>query len=492
MQEIDLVRQLVELAVTSGRSHQSAQTSFVHYCHYQLDEKVNHTIPIYENILFALALIRMQTVDNVNEAKKIVGKILAFQNPETGNFPNYLHEFPVCYDRYACVHLLPPLFWMLKGFQKVLGKDLVDAIKGAATRSLEYCSDEKSFESAPFQVAIKIASANAAYGLLWKNKAWQKRGEAWLEELRKSSESEDFGTWYSPEYIAETLIGLQMVYEKISESPWTFFWKRLSECWFRPARCYIGPPVKVMQWRSEPQPTLYDLYLGDFTGGYPYHAFIDHPFQLQGALVRSVEDGLDAPDLPLNIEGNVAGHTWTMRQTESYGQSAIETRAPLPSELKKGFHHFRLVWGDCNRIHSFSCQGGFFSGMAYEEVEGGWDLTFTLGEDVSLLDRHHDQELCFYIDQHEALEITVNDKKATTFNFRDDIHIKSDGMHFSLKFVFVEGDARMMGHIHPGNRPAQLDLKGDHRFSAYDWEIYLRTVRRYTPCQVKVEVRLFS
>ena len=103
--EIDLVRQLVELAVTAGRSHQSPQTSFVHYCHQKMDETVNHTIPPYENILFALALIRMQTVQNVNEGKEIISKILDFQNPETGNFPVYLHEFPLCRDRFMSVHL---------------------------------------------------------------------------------------------------------------------------------------------------------------------------------------------------------------------------------------------------------------------------------------------------------------------------------------------------------------------------------------------------
>ncbi|NGX58659.1 MAG: hypothetical protein K940chlam3_01567 [Chlamydiae bacterium] len=490
MEEIDLVRQLVELAVTSGRSHQSPQTNFVQYCHQSQDEGVNHTIPVYENVLFALALIRMQTVADVNEAKEIIGKIVGFQNLETGNFPTYIHEYPVCRDHYVCVHLLAPLYWVLKGFKKVLGKELIDQITTSMKLSLDYCSKDENFEKAPFQIAIKIAAANVVYGKLWKDKKRQERGKKWMEELRQVSEADDFGTWYSPVYIAETLIALQMVYEKISKSPWTKFWKMLSQTWFQPARCYIGPPVKLLQWRSEPQPTLYDLYLGDFTGGYPYHSFIDHPFQLQGALVRSIEDQLEEPKMPFKVEGDVAGHTWCVKQTESYGYSVIDSGAMLPPELKEGFHHFRMVWGDENRIHSFSCQGGFFTSMTHEEVDGGVDLSFVLAEDIELLDRKKGQELCFFLDQHEGLDITVNDKKATTFNFNNKIRFKSDQMDFTMKFIFEDGDARMMGHIQPGNRASQVDLKGDNRFKAFDWEIFLRTVRRYTSCQIKVEIRI--
>ncbi len=96
MEEVDLVRQLVELAVTSGRSHESPQTLLVHFCHEKQGESVNDTIPVYENLLFALALLRMQTVSNILEAKTLFGKILAFQNLETGNFPRYIHEYPAC------------------------------------------------------------------------------------------------------------------------------------------------------------------------------------------------------------------------------------------------------------------------------------------------------------------------------------------------------------------------------------------------------------
>ena len=104
-EDVDLVRQLVELAVTSGRSHQSPQTSFVHWCHTRGDETVNHTIPLYENFLFCLALMRMRTQQNITEAKEILARLLAFQ-AEDGNYPVYLHEYPLCRDRYNGAQIL--------------------------------------------------------------------------------------------------------------------------------------------------------------------------------------------------------------------------------------------------------------------------------------------------------------------------------------------------------------------------------------------------
>jgi len=487
MEEIDLVRQLVELAVTSGRSHQSSQTGYVHYCHQKLDESVNHTIPPYENILFALALIRMQTVQNITEGKLLIDKILNFQDPESGNFPIYLHEYPHCRDRFMAVHFLAPLYWVLKGFGKVLGDDLKAKIQASVKLIISYAGDH--VEKAPFQIAIKVAAGEAAFGRLWSEKDLEKRGLDRLEALRKASESPDFGTWFSPTYIGETLIALQMIYDNISHSPWKSFWSLISQTWFRPACTYIGVPVKLLQWREEPQPTLYDLFLGDFAGGYPYHAFIDQPFQLQGALVRDHDEHLDPVTYPMTIKGEVAGHPWIIHQETHYAYTLIDAGAPVPPELKKGFHYTRVVWGDRNRIHSLSCQGGNFTSMKHEVVEGGVDLTVWLAEDPDQIDREKSHEVRFFVDQHEGLDITVQGKKATTFNFREEVAIKSPGLTCTLSFELIEGDARMMGHIQPGNRPSQVDLKGENRFNAYDWEISLRTIRRYTPCQLKIALR---
>ncbi len=53
-------------------------------------------------MLFALALLRSRTTENILEAKAIVDNLLHFQlkeGPSAGNFPKYLHEYPNCKQR---------------------------------------------------------------------------------------------------------------------------------------------------------------------------------------------------------------------------------------------------------------------------------------------------------------------------------------------------------------------------------------------------------
>ncbi|MCB1148869.1 MAG: hypothetical protein KDK48_01780 [Chlamydiia bacterium] len=484
-EDVDLVRQLVELAVTSGRSHQSPQTSFVHWCHTRGDETVNHTIPLYENFLFCLALMRMRTQQNITEAKEILARLLAFQ-AEDGNYPVYLHEYPLCRDRYNGAQILVVHYWILKQFGAVLGKELKEKLHASAEALLERYREDKG----PFHIAVKVAGSLIAFGRLLKKREMEERGNSLLESLREESFEENFGTWYSPTHSAEALVGLTMVYDQVSASPWSHFWETLTKLWFPKARCYAGPALKVLQSRFEPEPTLYDLFLGDFSGGYPYHAFFDHPFQLQGALVHDSVDKLALPEKPFEKTGILAGHQWLMHQEEEFAWTAMEAKGSVPPELKKGYHHFRLLWGDQNKIHSLSCQGGRISRFEFEKVEGGVDLVATFGEDPEFAGRDKAEELCFYVDRHEGFEIFVWDKKATTFEFGDVLTLKGPGLKARMQFELEEGDGRVQGHIMPSNRPAQTELKGENRFEAYDWKIALRTIRRSGPCKVRVRVRV--
>jgi len=488
-EEIDLNKQLVELAVTAGRSHQSSQTRFVHYCHHQKDEGVNHTIPLYENALFALALMKMHTAQNINEGKALLLKLLPFQAPD-GNFPAYLHDFPTPLDRYAGIHLLPVFQAVLKEFSKVIGSDLKAPLEESAVKLLEYSL--KNSESAPFHIAVKIAASAKAFGKMLERKEWEKEGEARMEALRKDSEAMNFGSWYCPDYIAETLIALQMLYPKISESPWKSFWEYLSKTWFPPARCYSGPAIKQLQWKRESQPTLYDLFLGDFTGGYPYHSLIDHPFQLQGALVSPVQEELKTVEAPKTFTGEVSDQKWIVRHEPGYAYSAIETPYPIPPEMKKGYHPFKMVWGDRNIIHSLVVQGGKFTNFDFEEKEGGCDLIYILDEEIDTGKRDPVYEVQLFCDKQEGVEFFVHDRKATTFAFDQPIKVATPDKTFSIEFKQEGGEGRFFGHIMPGNRPSQVNLKGKHRFDAYDWQILLRTVKRETACQIRVVIRVLD
>ncbi len=69
------------------------------------------------------------------------------------------------------------------------------------------------------------------------------------------------------------------------------------------------------------------------------------------------------------------------------------------------------------------------------------------------------------------MKILVEGEPSTTFQMGEQVTI-SDG-DFNLELIF-EGKGRLTGHIHRGNRPGQLLAKGESRFDAHDWHLFLR------------------
>lgn len=489
----DKTRQFIDLAITAGRIRQSPQTGYVHHCHFAKDEGLNDTIPLYENFLFALALLRTRTSDGMAEAKEFLSKLLCFQNMEEGdfkgNFPIYLHEYPQCKDRFTGTSLLLPIFWILKNFGVVLGNDLKQRLIKATEAILSHALRMHKVKPAPFMMALKMAAACKGLGELWQDSSLQKEGEDMLAALKDETEAVDFGSWFSPVQLGETLTCLQMAYSQISQSPWKNFLTIAAEYWHQYVCCYIGPAVKVGQWGDEPQTTMLDFYESLFFETYPYRAFVNQVIHLQSALVQPTTDILPKMSYPFIKEGKVADFKWRIVQEEGFGYSAIQ-KSVLPNPaMEKGFHPFYLSWGDRNRTFSFVYQGGNCTFVDYEVVSDGLDFIFYLSEPVQTDDREKSREITFYCDRHEDLKIMVKEQTATTFQLEDKVTIEDNRMSISLVFRHEDGDGRFLGHIMPVNRLAQLNNKGDQRFTVFDWQVSLRSVRRYTPCRIRAELR---
>src|SRR5262249_29994822 len=151
---------------------------------------------------------------------------------------------------------------------------------------LDYSLKIHADKPAPSQIAIKLGAAAKALGSFWQNKALENEGEKILNLLNEQS-----AQWGCPVYLGEILTALQMVYPKLSASPWKSLWKYLGEVWYHPSCSYIGPGMKEFQDGFEPQPTLLDLYMGYFSKVFSNRAIANHqPFLLQGALIQSADD----------------------------------------------------------------------------------------------------------------------------------------------------------------------------------------------------------
>lgn len=443
-----------ELALQAGRTRQQPQTGYVH-CHYQDLNSVPLTIPTLENFLFALALLQSKTAEQMTEAKELLEKLLHFYKE---GFPVYLHEYPHCSDPLLCIKLLAPLYWIQKGFNTVLGQSLREQLVTVSKALL----DKSLTEEAPYHLALRAAAAAIAFGRLYGDVAMEKRGESLLQELQGEGKNP---TWEMPDRIAHMLVGLQMVYSDLSNSPWRAFWEYIGTTWSSQIGAYVGAPLKIFQDGYEPQVTPYDLYMSYFSGVVPKRLFKETPVHLHGALIQPHEAKLSSDEAKSVVK-------------------LLKEAQPANPGRGKGYIPWRLVWGTPDRVHTLECQGGNIETII-EDKEG---LLMELGPLPDPDDRKRNRELVFYLDNHPEAKVLVNGRPATVFYPGDQLIIKSGDLEVGMKVHLYEGAGEFVGHLSHGNRPSQLRTKGEGRFDAYDWQIALRTVRRQEPCKLRLEM----
>lgn len=486
---MEKIRKLIDLAVGTGRKLQSPQTGFIHYHPHAEEKEQHHTIPIVENALFALALFRTRTAENVTEAKGLIDRLLYFQNQShesLGNFPIFLHDYPQCKDRYLGIQLLPPFFWILNQFQQVLGTDLKSRLEKSARLLLEYCLKAHADKPAPPHISVKLGASAKALGALWQKKDLEAEGERILNSLIN-----DRSLWGCPAHLGEMVAALQMVYPRLSDSPWSNLWNYLGQVWHVPSCSYTGPALRDYQEGFEPQPNLFDLYMGYFSNAFSNRSVANYqPYLLQGALIQPVEEELPLMQYPMEFQGILSDHKFRIRQTPQITYALVERKEGWNQAQDKSFHPLKILWGSPQRAHTFVCQGGNHHSSSFVADADKIQLSLVLGDVIQVEDREKNREVAFYLDLADETSMTVNDIQATTFLIGDEIKISSPPISLELKFKIEEGEGHFMGHFMRGNRPSQVSLKGEKRYNAFDWQIFLRTVRRSDRCRIGVQITI--
>ena len=128
------------LALAAGRKRQSPRTGFVH-C-FPGDERIADTIPIYENVCFALSLFRQKTSESVLEGRSLLERLLAFQGKD-GNFPVYLHEFPKCRDASMSLKIAPLFVQIMRRFGSLLGAELKENMARSIELAIQFAADKE-------------------------------------------------------------------------------------------------------------------------------------------------------------------------------------------------------------------------------------------------------------------------------------------------------------------------------------------------------------
>lgn len=237
---IDLYRKILDVALQSCRLHQSKVTGFVH--------DTPETISLYTNALFALALLRQKTQESIQEAKFVLDRFLSFQN-ESGNFPEYMHDFPVCRNHQNAAKMLLPLRIIQKEFAHILGE--------ALSKKLNHSIDSATAFSQQYP--------------------------------KKSERSEEM----APKALGELIVEKGTTPELL---------KLLSQTWHAPSKKYCGKAA-VNQVGFSPEITLYDYILGYFSEC-PNEAILRPQFAaIQAALLPAQKAILDAGDTkPYHIQ----------------------------------------------------------------------------------------------------------------------------------------------------------------------------------------------
>lgn len=451
----DLLRKLIDLAVSAGEKRFSLQTEYIHLKYNALSEDVHYPIPVLENLLFALALFRTRTIENMTRGKLQLEKILYFQGHD-GNFPIYLHEYPDCKDHYLSLKLIPAIYWILKSFGQVLGNDLKLKTENALLQLVTYSLKLLNDRNPPFFMLFRIAASVVAVGKLLNLRELQSERIRQLENF-----TENKLTHFEPKHLAEIIISLQMVDSDFIEGLQPSLWKQLFDLFDPHFNTYIGPLSS--QDGFEPEVTLYDIFMGYFSGRLSKRSLKDNPLHLHAALIQPRNEGLQ-------LDFSRSEHKNYLYYTDS--------------------KVFKLVWGSTERLHTLCIEGGNIKDLQFSEKNNQLEFIFNLGDIPELEDKEMSREIVFYFDIAEKCHFTVDGVRANTFQINEEVKVDTDGLKFGLKFDLVSGAGQFLGHFMRGNRPSQIATKGQNRFAAFDHQIFLRTIRRDQGCKVRAILTL--
>lgn len=470
------IKGLIEKAIEAGRHFQSPQTGYIHFFPHQKQGDPYHAIPLYENFLFALALLRSKMHENINEAKVVVTNLLHFQHPK-GNFPVYLHEYPACRDSLGGIDILAPLYWTIKHFGHVLGGDLRAKLDDSIQRLIQYGLTQHQEYPMPYSMAARFAAGLVAVGRLQKNEEWVAGGNLMLGQLAEEREA-----WCSTEYLSDLLIALQMAdINFFAEERWQPLKDYIVNTWNQDVCAFVGPGVRELQLKQEPKPNLYDLFMGTFFGTFAHRCEALDIYHLQAALIQPIDPvQLKPAD---STEGTYKGQKWV-----SFSSMALLEKRVSQVSLENTYSPLKIVWGDSKFAHTFVCQGCKCSTIEYQVKENGCELFLDLDREIDLQDKEKQREINFYFDFHPDYEIHVDGFTATTFEFGQAVTLELGDHKISLNFEVVDGSGQFLGHISHGNRPSQALHNGDLRFEAYDWNLFVRTIRRDPRVRIKVAV----
>lgn len=363
----EIHRELNDLAVSSGRALQSKETGFVH-SFYGKTEAPHQAISVEDNLLFALSLCRLKTMDGVQEGKGLLEKILAYQSAQ-GFFPTYLHEFPFCYDRHNGATFLPVLKAIYHHFHHVFGSEMSEKLKVAIDRL--YTATLAELPQMALQNRIRL-------------------GQDDVEKLLQHPSR------FNPKHLGEALSGAE------GESANRLFsW--MKGLWHSKFCGYAGPFESIRFCKGQPSITLYDLYMAADDGVIPSRFCRSN--LLKAALLFPNDLKATEVDIPFMKIGPNSSFSWTGTNYPfafQWGDAEHPAHLILSTDQKVTFDHssLQIEMGTCPPFDSKESGREIFwylsptPGMQIL-VNGQASTTFKTGDLISIEDTYVKLQLVF-------------------------------------------------------------------------------------------------
>ncbi len=242
----DRQKKLLQYSLEAAAKHKSPLTGFIHY-HHQIQTR--ETIPLLENIIYCLSLLKTKMIDNVSVAKKNLERLLNFY--VTGSFPVYLHEYPISYNPQFNFHVYLPLKIIYQNFFSVLGEKIQHQIKVILEDILQ-----KAPADLPYPLALRL------------------KPDLYDKDWLPSCETD----W------ADYLNSLILLDESILLEALT----HLSKSWVSHLGLFREEKKLEIYLDGEPKPSSLDLWMSPYYDHYTHRFLKDDGLLLHGGLVPNI------------------------------------------------------------------------------------------------------------------------------------------------------------------------------------------------------------
>ncbi len=450
----------------------SDETGFLHLNPSLRPYKRADTIPLSTNFLYLLLLFRTKDRTYIEKAIKALDHLLHFQGQEgvtKGNFPVFLHQYPLCERYFEVIDSLFPLYWIAKEFSHILNPELRQKLYSALELGIGYIASLDQGRNYSYLLSLQRATLTLSVGTLLNNLDWKEKGTSDLLRLANRGTQE---CWGSPRALSKMLIALEPIMTLPNQQNWSPFWSYIKKSWHKEMSTYLGPALSEHFEKDHNEGTLYHLYMTRNLGAKSNLNF--SPITLLiGELIASDHNF----DLEIIDDSSTALENYTWHTSHNIHMAYSYFNLNTDFWVKTGgYYPLKIAFKNEKQIDSFVLQMGTPVSI---ETPSANKLLLTFDSQEG-----EDLEAYFFWNLSSKMEATIDGKKASAFTLDQPIELRFKNNLIRISFPGCPKD--IWGQFMQRNRRTQLISEN---YQTFDGHLYFREIKALEqPFQVLLEL----